>query len=190
MEPLSASSSDVFMSSSRKFAYEKGDWASLFVSADINICYKLFLDLYHSFCEKYIPIRSVDNFKKKSLWITKELRRSIAKAHKLWYKNNALKWRDRFLKGEYENLIELNKKWVAKVVYEFESSLAERLKREPKLVYNYVRSKQRAKAAIRSLRGSTGVVHSDTGEMSAFYASNLIRLFQQWMTQLMLQLTK
>jgi hypothetical protein len=60
----------------------------------------------------------------------------------------------------------LNKKWTAKVVYEFESSLAEKSKREPKLVYNYVRSKQRAKAAIRSLRDSTtGVVHSDTGEI-------------------------
>jgi hypothetical protein len=178
-----------FISPPKRLAYAKGDytgmnaelasidWTLVFTSDDVEECYAKFLSKYTELCDKFIPIRSPNKRTMKAIWMTKTLRKSINKAHELWYRNDACKWRDTALKSEYESLEKSNKKWCAKAVHEFEVGLADRSKSDPKLVYNYVKSKQRAKGSIRSLRDPNGEVKSAPADIVNILRSQFDSVF-------------
>lgn len=180
---LPRSDSNRFESFSKKLIYSKEDyegmnqalattdWNIILSPSDMSTCYSKFLQKYDELCQTFIPNRFPSKAKFKAIWITTSLRRSISAAHRLWYWNQAHRWRDKAKKCEYETLTKRNKIWAGRLVREFEVRLAERSKTDPKLVYKYVRSKQKSGGSIRSLKAPDG--------STAFKAADIAGLLRQ-----------
>lgn len=134
------------------------DWPSLFSCRTVNESYELLVSTYSQLCAKFIPTRQPRLGNAQPQWFTQDIRRSNKELHKLWYRNNACKWRRQDLSAQYEQLRKQNKDKLTLAIKAFERNLASQAKSDPKRVYAYVRSRQRTCCPIRSLRDTNGDV--------------------------------
>ena len=154
--------------SSTKFNYNSGDyvsfnnyickqnWTTLFTGKCINDSYDIFINLYKSACENFIPKLSDRARKKYSPWINKDIRGMLQLKKSLFYRNVASKWNFPILVKEYMTIKKKLKKSIKSAILQYEHKLASD-KKNPKILYKYINSKQNVSSAIHSLTtdGST-----------------------------------
>ena len=143
--------------------YKKGDYSSLNLhfnsinwsrelqNNNINDCYEIFLDIYTSACNKFIPKRIISSLPKfKKLWMNNELLDLIKLKNRLFYRNLASRWKHLELVHEYKSLRAQVKKLTNKRISEYEMDLASD-KRNPKRLFTYINSRQKVKSGINSI---------------------------------------
>jgi truncated hemoglobin YjbI len=113
--------------------------------------------------EKYVP-ESVPKKRELPKWMTGSIRKGIKKRNKAWKKyvdepNYANLDRYKVLRNKTNKETERKKR-------EFEASLAEKIKTEPKQFYAYVNSKSKTKDRIGPLLDSSGSPTNDNKAMS------------------------
>ena len=108
------------------------DWDNLFCGKDIDSCYALFVEKFHYLCEKFVPESKRFN-RTGSPWFTNEIKSIIKQKHKLWYRLKSS--RSLIIKEEYLQL----KQKIKSSKNNYELELASRSKKDPKLVYKYVK---------------------------------------------------
>ena len=55
---------------------EAVDWELLFQDCSVNECYEIFVNIYESLCEKYIP-KLDENIRKNAKWMTVKIKQDI-----------------------------------------------------------------------------------------------------------------
>ena len=96
--------------------------------------------------EKYVPKRPSDSKKKKPLWMTGSVLRTVEKRHKLWKKWRETK--DANTKLKYKKQVNKAIKAVKLTKRNFEKKIAKKIKSNPKSVYSYVKSRTKFKSTV------------------------------------------
>ena len=132
-------------------------WNKELSRLEVDDCYLKFLNSYSSLCESLIPEKRL----KKSFgeqWMTYETRKSIKSKHQAWYRLKSCK---KDLKSEIKKNYKLTcsefKKVLTGAKLKYENTLAGKAKKDPKLVYEYIRSKMGVKDQIRAMRKKMGL---------------------------------
>ena len=139
------------------------NWDETFENKTVEQCYDSFLDHYNHVCSSFIPLKSTSNYRSHLPWLSKEIRRKIRTKNNLWRSNRRNKWSNNEMKREYTNLKHQLKREVINAKHEFEESLIERSKKNPKLVYSYIKKRQTVKSYVRSLISSDGEILTSSG---------------------------
>ena len=158
--------------SSKKYCYSKGnyinlkndiesvDWYSKLTNLDVKSAYVVFTDEYKKLCEKSIPKMKQVKLKPIAPWVTDQIINLSAKKDRLFYQNRASKWKIQSLVREYEKIRREIKKESKKATITFEQRLAND-KKNPKLLYAYVNSRQKVKDSINAMRNKNNEVTND-----------------------------
>ncbi|CAF1064320.1 unnamed protein product [Brachionus calyciflorus] len=159
----------------RKFNYQRGkydlfsnklnsvDWEVVFDSKDVNTCYNLFVDMYHTLCHEFIPKKKLSH-KHNLPWLTQMTKRLIREKKNLWFKYLASKKNTELLR-KFKEAKKIVEKSIKEDLCRFETDLIKRSKTNPKLFYSYVNSKTNVKTHIRTLIDSDGQNVTDPFEI-------------------------
>jgi hypothetical protein len=102
--------------SSKKFAFSKGDyekikqsinainWQEKMSDMDTNTSYSFIMEAHDNICIQFIPKLKQKNVKPRAPWINEKVVSLSAMKKKLWYKNQASKWKIASLVKEYERI--------------------------------------------------------------------------------------
>ena len=159
----------------KNYRYDKGDyvnmkaelnainWEEIYSNKDVEEIWVLFQQKLMELREKYVP-ESVPKKRELPKWMTGSIRKGIKKRNKAWKKyvdepNYANLDRYKVLRNKTNKETERKKR-------EFEASLAEKIKTEPKQFYAYVNSKSKTKDRIGPLLDSSGSPTNDNKAMS------------------------
>ena len=134
------------------------DWDKLFFGKDIDSCYLIFVDKFHQLCEKFVP-ESKQSGRTGAPWFTNEIKSIIKQKHKLWYRVKSSK--SSLIKEEYIRVCKELKQKIRSSKNNYELELANRSKRDPKLVYKYVKSQQNVNEQVRALVDKDGHLVTD-----------------------------
>ena len=141
------------------------DWVQLFRGKDVNQIWELFKNNLIEGMHKCIPYRQLRR-KDRPKWLNK----NILKLTKL----KAEKWRELRELGiteglQFDNFKSLEKnvhKSVRKSKAEFEETMANKIKENPKHFFSYIRAKNKGKEGIGPLKNDAGEVVSSCKEMA------------------------
>ena len=133
---LRARAQNVDYSPSTIFNYNSGDyvsfnnyickqnWTALSAGKCINDSYDIFINLYKSACENFIPKLSDRARKKYSPWINKDIRGMLQLKKSLFYRNVASKWNFPILVKEYMTIKKKLKMSIKSAILQYEHKLA------------------------------------------------------------------
>ena len=159
----------------KNYRYDKGDYISIntelnainweenYYNIGVEEMWTFFQQRLMEMREKYVP-ESVPRKRELPKWMTKSINKGIKKRNKAWKKYSdeptyAKLDRYKVLRNKINKETEKKKR-------EFEASLADRIKTEPKQFYAYVNSKTKTKDRIGPLLDSTGSLTNDNKVMS------------------------
>ena len=166
------------------FNYDRGDycqiintlseinWDSEFGCLNMIQMWDLFLDKITQCRDRFIPLKQVGkrNFPK---WMNKGIKKGIKKRNKAWYKFN--KAPDFEAEDKYKTLRNKINKDIKAAKKKYEEDLANRIQKDPKAFYSYIRSKHHTKERIGPLSNSNGEVIETTSEsckvLNEYFAS-------------------
>ena len=150
------------------------DWSTIFQDNNINENYNIFLEYISSAVEDFIP-KTNPHIKTKNTpqWWTKSLSKAIKLKHSLFSK-----WKHTKLSTDYKiyaTQCNLVKAKVRSAQVKFEETLIQRAQTKPKLLYGYIKAKQKVKASIGSLQKANGCFTLDdydtAEELNKFFKS-------------------
>ena len=159
----------------KNYRYDKGDyisiktelnainWEEIYRNKDVEEMWTFFQQKLMELKEKYVP-ESVTKKRELPKWMIGSIKKGIKKRNKAWKRyvdepNYAKLDKYKVLRNKTNKEIKRKKR-------EFEASLAERIKTEPKQFYAYVNSKTKTKERIGPLLDSSGSQTNDSKEMS------------------------
>ena len=166
------------------FNYDRGDycqiintlseinWDSEFGCLNVTQMWDLFLDKITQCRDRFIPLKQVGkrNFPK---WMNKGIKKGIKKRNKAWNKFN--KAPDFQAEDKYKTLRNKINKDIKAAKKKYEEDLANRIQKDPKAFYSYIRSKHHTKERIGPLSNSNGEVIETTSEsckvLNEYFAS-------------------
>ena len=138
------------------------NWDNIFEGLDCEESFECFSKIYHELCMANIKSVKRGTLNKKSVpWISYDLRNLIRDKHKLWYNRS-----NPISKAQYKKICKEVKVGVKAARLTYEEKLAERSKREPKLVYKYMNGKLKSRDQIRALRDTNNKLVVDSKEMA------------------------
>jgi hypothetical protein len=148
--------------SSIKFALKKGNydkinqkfndqnWDELFNHKTTNECYNLFQEKYNEACEEFIPNKSQQSIRQRAPWMINVVLNIIEKKRKLRYQLQSNIFKSSKLVEEYHNACIEADKIFRITAKKFVEDLAND-KKNPKRLYQYIKSKQKVNTQISSL---------------------------------------
>ena len=163
--------------SSKNYCFSKGnyeelnknlcliDWQSKMANQDTNASYETFLKEYNTLCELSIPQRNKKYNKPKAPWITDKVKKLSSLKKQLWHINQASGWKSHNLVKEYTLIRNQVKKEAKLATINFEQTLANN-KKNPKLLYAYVSSRQKTKDPIGAIRNNNNTIITDKREIA------------------------
>ncbi|XP_065683334.1 uncharacterized protein LOC136096110 [Hydra vulgaris] len=137
------------------------DWENGFKSKSINEMYDLFLYHYNYATNLFIPRIDYQNRRNRNKWITPELKHKIRTKNNIWLANKRNGWNEESTKIQYNKLKIRIKNDIKNNIKQFESTLASKLKSNPKLLYKYINEKKSVKTHIRALEIDNGEIIND-----------------------------
>jgi len=159
----------------KNYRYDKGDyirinaylreikWEEIYRDQGVEEMWNFFQRKLIEMRDKYIP-ESVPKKRELPKWMTGSVKKSIKKRNKAWQKYVDEPTYTNL--GRYKALRNKTNKEISKKKREFESTLADRIKSNPKHFYAYVRSKTKTKDRIGPLMNNTGTLTNDDKAMS------------------------
>ena len=133
-----------------------------------------FNDVMQEAIQKFVPVSQMkDNSRKKPLWMTGKVLRTVKKKHKLWKKCKQHNSNTKSL--EYKRQVNKASKAVRSAKKEFERKIAKNIKNDSKSFFTYVRSKAKVKTTVGPLRDENDTLITDDHQMAellnSFFAS-------------------
>ena len=123
--------------------------------------------------KQFVPISGKVSRKKKPLWMTGRVLRTVKRKHMLWKKWKYSNSDDRY--SEYKRQCNMASKSVRLAKRNFEKSIASNIKKDAKSFYAYVKSKSHVKESVGPLKDDTGSLvctERDMGNLlNTFFAS-------------------
>ena len=145
-------------------AFDETDWSLDLHTESTNECNIKFVEIFKKLCGKFIPIKKQTsrNFLK---WSSSELRTASREKRKLWYKNEASNWNNIQMVSIYNNAVKMVSKLAIKDTRSFEKNIANEAKHKPKVLHQYIKSKQKVNSEIRQIT-LNGQTHTETKEIA------------------------
>ena len=134
------------------------NWEEMFNNKTVEQCYDSFLHHYNHACTSFIPLKSSSNYRSQLPWLSSELKQKIKTKNNLWRSNQRNMWSNIDMKRTYSNMKHQITRDILNAQHAFEESLIERSKKNPKLVYSYIKKRQKVKSYVWSLRSSDGEI--------------------------------
>ena len=132
------------------------DWPDIFQGRNVDECYDEFLKEYHLACGMFIPLKKCKNREFKCKWFNKDIKTLSKRKNKLWFRLRAGGFRNKDLQKEYSTCKKMLKREIKNSVWNYEWNLVNISKRNPKLLYSYVKSKQNGNRGIAALKNEIG----------------------------------
>ena len=143
------------------------DWDLELVGPNIDEVYNKFLTFYNEGCNKFIPTKKFhEQFRTKSLWLTKDLKQLIKDKKTAWFKCRNSGSKNIELTEKYKFLNKEVKKRVKLAVIKFEKEIVFDAKSNPKRIYAYINSKTKIKECIRAMRESNEKITTDKTQIA------------------------
>ena len=137
-----------------------------FIDKNVQECYDLFLNVYKSTCEDYIPKKIERGINGEAAkWLTPDIKNAIRQKYRLWYFNNHSGWKNIEMVAKFKELRKQVKTMVKTAIKAYEFNLASKAKSNPKLVYSYINSKRTVRDNIRALTDKDGVTKEDGSDI-------------------------
>jgi hypothetical protein len=133
---------------------------------NVNDMYAIFMEHYELACVAYVPSRAEMKRSKQVPWLTKELKKKIKTKNILWYKNRSMGFKNTDCLSVYKELKKSVEKDIKAAIKAFEKDLSRKAKSNPKLLYSYVRKKQKVQNHIRMINSVAGDTVTDPSEIS------------------------
>ena len=138
------------------------DWDSEFQDKDVDGMWDFFVKKLISYRDKYVPIAK-PNKRQFPKWMTKKIKCSIKRRNRAWSNYEERPEYQRLQK--YRKLRNKVNKAIKAAKRNFEETLADKIKVEPKAFYSYVRSKSKTVGKIGPLLDNTGKIIEINSEM-------------------------
>ena len=116
--------------------------------------WKILRDSIHNVSRKYVPAVNIGNKRKRPLWMNKNALSKVKMKHTSWKRYLKTKAGEDYLK--YTRARNQARWATRKAQRAFESKLAEDVKKNPKVFWNYIRSKTKTKSKIPDLKTTDG----------------------------------
>ena len=136
--------------------FEETDWNSVLGDLGCEDLYIKFLEVYHKTCSGFIKPKREWKANGEA-WLNYEVRNLIKEKNKLWH----IRRRSRENSKKYKLLSKKLKTSTKNAIETYENSIANKSKKEPKLVYSYMKRKLDNKERIHFLRNEEGQVVTD-----------------------------
>ena len=172
----------------KKFIFSKGnyaklnkdisstDWVSKLSNENTKKAYEIFTEEYKKLCESSIPKIIQKDIIRKAPWVTKEILNLSSSKKALWHKNQATRWKVSSLVKEYEEVRKSIKKKSKAATITFERILAND-KKNPKLLYAYVNSRQKVSDSISALKNSNNLTTNNKKEIASILNDQFSSVF-------------
>lgn len=132
------------------------DWSIIFQDDNTHENYNIFLEYILSAVENFIPKTNPHVKTKNTLqWWTKSLSKAIKLKHS-FFPNGSILNSPLIIKDTYATQCNLVKAKVRSAQVKFEETLIQHAQTKPKLLYGYIKAKQKVKASIGSLQKANG----------------------------------
>ncbi|XP_065675813.1 uncharacterized protein LOC136092020 [Hydra vulgaris] len=140
------------------------DWVNRFQHLNINECYNVFQSIYIEGCNLQIPAIKSNYSALHTPWITKEVISAMKNKKKLYYRSKNPNWR--LDTKRYKNRCNKVKQTLTHSIAQYEKSISEKAKTNPKLIYRYINMKLKVKNQIRSMKESNGNITSNESHIA------------------------
>lgn len=156
------------------------DWVTEFNSMTANDCFVSFLEAYQSACAKHIPMTTVVSREKDSPWATPAVLKVIDEKRVAWWKHVSAG-----IMNKSKTLVAYRKARklafkVCKVAkMQYEEDIVDRARRDPKLLYSYVRRRQATPDRIHGLKDTAGKLNMDDNAICRILNSSFQSVFTQ-----------
>jgi len=155
------------------------DWQIELDGRNTNDCYNIFLNHYEAACKNYVPVTNSKWIRRKSEWMNADIKNKIKAKNKLWFRCRAGGYKNLQLVNEYKACSSQLKKLIYQTRREFELDLAIKSKRNPKILFKYVNSKQNVKTTITALKGINGNTITNPIEIANRLNDHFQRVFNK-----------
>ena len=149
------------------------NWEELFKDKNINEGYNLFLAEYERICDKHIPKKKPRKSVSDEVWMTKDLKYKVTLKKRSWHKMRNETDRKAFRKNS-----KALKQDITNAKKDYEKDLSRRAKKDPKLIYSYMRSKMEVKEQIRVLKRADGSLETESKGMADLLNSHFKSVFE------------
>ena len=159
----------------KSYRYDKGDyqsitaelkgveWDQVYQNCSVEEMWSILQNKLIAMRDKFVP-ESVTQKRDYPKWLKKSIKRGIKKRNKAWKRYDEHSTYDNLKK--YKTIRNKMNKVVKRNKREFEASLADRIKTDPKIFYSYVRSKTKIKDRIGPLEDQNRKLTNDNATMS------------------------
>ena len=137
------------------------NWLELLNNESVDRMYCIFEAIIKEACDLFIPKANFGLKKNKIEWINKDIKALIRRKWNLWYYNRSIEWKSTDKINEYKNLCKKVKHEVKNAKRKFEENLANKAKKNPKLLFKYIKKSQKVREYIRALMNSSNQVTND-----------------------------
>ena len=143
------------------------DWSKLNVNS-ANECYTTFLDQYNEAVNKCIPLRKKSKYSnglEKAIKTNPEVKKAFKHKHTTFAKMRACSDQS-VLKKEFNKAGKNVKKLIKSIRREYENSIIEKCKKQPKLLFSYINSQKNCRDEIKFLKDKSGKTISHGTEIT------------------------
>jgi hypothetical protein len=135
------------------------NWTELLQNKDTNGMWDAFHAILETALKRFVPVVSISR-KNRCMWMTQKTHKAIKDRNKRWKKYILSKDYDDYMK--YTQSRNKAVKAVRKAKQKFERKLADKIKKEPRSFYAYVRSRSHTKDKVGPLRDENEhLIHED-----------------------------
>ena len=143
--------------------WENVDWTSTLENCNTEEMWTLFAQKYDDCFKKYVPkSRPKKGCKPKPLWMTSETLLHIKRKRHAWNKYLATRRTDDF--EEYKRVRNGTNDYVKTSKRNYERSISQKVKNEPKQFWRYVKSKTKSVSGVSNLKNEDGVFAKSEAE--------------------------
>jgi hypothetical protein len=135
--------------------FDKVDWNTLFERKDAEECYKLFLEIYSTMRERFIPVYKSTGISRPK-WMTRDVLVAIRNKKRLYKKFLAGGCKHEKLKADYIAQRQATNRLIRNSIKSFEQKLAVEAKTNSKAIFAYVKERQSTPTTIKGLLDKFG----------------------------------
>lgn len=152
------------------------DWDNALTPLDSDRQWCFFSDKLNDLVTKHVPIKKQSSVKKPR-WMNRECLKAVKRKRKKWKKYRETGSDEDYL--AYKRCLNETTSLVRESKRNFESKLAENVKKDTKSFYAYAREKVRCKVTVGPIEDGDGVLHTDVKEQAEILNDFFVSVFTE-----------
>lgn len=159
-----------------KRALNSVDWDLALTPLDSDRQWCSFSETLNKLVAKHVPIKKHSSVKKPR-WMNRESLKAVKRKRKKWKKYRETGSDEDYL--AYKRCLNESTNIVRDSKWNFESKLAENVKKDAKSFYAYARDKVRCKVTVGPIEDDDGVLHTDAKDQAEILNKNFVSVFTE-----------